>query len=564
MSLKREVSFVKVINISIFKHQFFHHLTTLLTGAITALPLYFQRSYPQFSTFLLLFIPVPLLLILFKYNKDKSYPLIPLLFTWASFSIGYHFAGCLWIFDTIKTFELGTIASYGAFISYALLASVNLLIFCLWWRCFGIRNPTSFLLPFASGCIILAIELFIPKPLGESTWSIALAKLEISEIIVSCLGSAGLSFLQIFVAVVFFQIIISFRFLVSAHSAHLNLVLLLLTIYFVHLHNKNHNLNLSQDTNQSSTLHIALISLNSNFNQANFTNSILERKLRNRVFNRYIKETRELVTKNELNKNPLLDIIFWPEASLSAEMTPESESIIQKLADEINTPILLGAYNNRSNRANTNALFLITPADKDLTALLSVQERTQTYDKQMLVPLGETELFNLGESFLGTTGSSTTALEAKNRGQYLSFLTNDSRIINILPVICYESLFSSFVNPLKETNFDFITVMTNEAHFNSAIERDHFLTASKLRAIENGVPLVRISNRGTSSVISSQGSLINKNHSHLGLVKEIVKVSLNKSTPIYLIYHNKELKTFLLLLSFIFCFWFRRDRNACF
>ncbi len=74
------------------------------------------------------------------------------------------------------------------------------------------------------------------------------------------------------------------------------------------------------------------------------------------------------------------------------------------------------------------------------------------------------------------------------------------------PLICYESIFSS--NVLDRTNPpDWLLNLTNDAWFGNSIgPHQHFHTA-RMRAVEEGMPLVRVAGGGISAVVDSYGRI---------------------------------------------------------
>ena len=81
----------------------------------------------------------------------------------------------------------------------------------------------------------------------------------------------------------------------------------------------------------------------------------------------------------------------------------------------------------------------------------------------------------------------------------------------------YEILFSNEVNRRISDNTKLIINITNDAWFGNTIGPYQHLALAKIRAVETGLPLVRVANTGISAFISPYG-------------EEIVKISLNKES----------------------------------
>ena len=81
---------------------------------------------------------------------------------------------------------------------------------------------------------------------------------------------------------------------------------------------------------------------------------------------------------------------------------------------------------------------------------------------------------------------------------------NSSQIFpsNILPLICYEVIFPSFVRKSISNNTDLLVNISNDGWFgNFSGPKQHFVHA-QFRSIELGIPMVRSSNKGISGLIS--------------------------------------------------------------
>ncbi|MGH7101763.1 MAG: apolipoprotein N-acyltransferase, partial [Acetobacteraceae bacterium] len=76
------------------------------------------------------------------------------------------------------------------------------------------------------------------------------------------------------------------------------------------------------------------------------------------------------------------------------------------------------------------------------------------------------------------------------------------------PLICYETIFSGQI--IGRTRPDWLVNITNDAWFgNTAGPRQH-LAAARMRAVEEGLPLLRAANTGISAAFTARGREIGR------------------------------------------------------
>jgi apolipoprotein N-acyltransferase len=86
---------------------------------------------------------------------------------------------------------------------------------------------------------------------------------------------------------------------------------------------------------------------------------------------------------------------------------------------------------------------------------------------------------------------------------------------DIVTLICYEILFSTEVSKRISNNTKLLINITNDAWFGKTIGPHQHWALAKIRAVELGLPLVRVANTGISAFISPYGD-------------EIVKIPINE------------------------------------
>ena len=124
------------------------------------------------------------------------------------------------------------------------------------------------------------------------------------------------------------------------------------------------------------------------------------------------------------------------------------------------------------------------------------------YDKRHLVPFGEFIPFRswipIPKITVGTVDFS--------RGSVRHSLTLPG-LPPIKPLICYEAIFPEMSEGAYPA---WILNITNDAWFGDSPGPYQHLAMSRVRAVEQGVPLIRVANTGMSAVIDSYGRVLKR------------------------------------------------------
>jgi apolipoprotein N-acyltransferase len=195
--------------------------------------------------------------------------------------------------------------------------------------------------------------------------------------------------------------------------------------------------------------------------------------------------------------------LIWPESAFPFFLAREPEALAQIAALLApGTVLITGAA-----RADESA-----PAGRVLRAYNSVYviDRDGSilgiYDKVHLVPFGEYLPFGaLLESF----GLQNLV---KQQG---GFIPGDRRrLLTIpgappaLPLVCYEIIFSGETASRGQARGGWMLNLTNDGWFGRSTGPYQHLQQARVRAIEEGLPLVRAANTGISAVIDPLGRVI--------------------------------------------------------
>ncbi len=130
---------------------------------------------------------------------------------------------------------------------------------------------------------------------------------------------------------------------------------------------------------------------------------------------------------------------------------------------------------------------------------------TQVYHKQHLVPFGEYIPFDKWLPALQRLSPIGVSLHA-GEPRLFEFTASGGRKVRIAPLICYEDTDPRLAATAKRMGADMIVLITNDSWFSNSAEAEAHASQAVLRAIETGLPIVRVGNSGVSGVIRPDGT----------------------------------------------------------
>jgi apolipoprotein N-acyltransferase len=192
---------------------------------------------------------------------------------------------------------------------------------------------------------------------------------------------------------------------------------------------------------------------------------------------------------------PVADLVVWPEAAVATYLH-RARPVFERIAEAARgAPVALGI-----NRVEGFRIY------NSLAVVGDEAELAGLYDKHHLVPFGE--YFPLGD-LAARVGISGLAAE-EGRGFSAGpgpRLLDLGPLGRALPLICYEAVFPDDVGGAAERP-DFLLQVTNDAWFGARSGPYQHLAQSRMRAAEQGLPMVRAANTGVSAMIDAQGRLV--------------------------------------------------------
>ena len=186
------------------------------------------------------------------------------------------------------------------------------------------------------------------------------------------------------------------------------------------------------------------------------------------------------------------DLVIWPETALPylIEGNPELPALIGQSGN--GAAVVVGLQRVEGVRG-WNSLQVFAPDGAVLA----------TYDKHHLVPFGEyIPLADLADDWLGISALAARTGNAFSAGPGPQVL-DLGPLGKVLPLICYEAVFPQDLRGTERPNW--LMQITNDAWFGTLTGPFQHAAQARLRAVEQGLPLVRVANTGVTEVVDARG-----------------------------------------------------------
>jgi apolipoprotein N-acyltransferase len=194
--------------------------------------------------------------------------------------------------------------------------------------------------------------------------------------------------------------------------------------------------------------------------------------------------------------------VIWPESALPFyldESKPALERLSWLLPQE--TVLITGALRRETDARGIRRYY------NSIQLFNSTGGKVGEYDKFHLVPFGE---YVPWRSLLARVGfrQLTQSHGAFTPGSGPQTL-NIPGAPSAGPLVCYEAIFPGAV-ALNEARPGWLVNVTNDGWFGDSLGPPQHLVQARLRAVEEGLPLVRAANTGISAVIDPYGRVLSQ------------------------------------------------------
>lgn len=240
------------------------------------------------------------------------------------------------------------------------------------------------------------------------------------------------------------------------------------------------------------------------------------------------------------------DLIVWPETSVPTLLNHADQALAAITRAAAGTPVVLGLQRTEDAQYFNSLIYL------DATGIVSGR-----YDKQHLVPFGEYVPLGDLAARIGIHGLAAQEGNGFSAGPGPQLLEMGA-LGMALPLICYEAVFPQDISGVSG-RADFLLQITNDAWFGTASGPQQHLAQAQMRAIEQGLPMIRAANTGVSAMIDPWGRIT----AHLPLGQAgFVDATLPQPRPATLYARTGDMPVFLLLLLAAFGLWGLQPRQS--
>ena len=192
---------------------------------------------------------------------------------------------------------------------------------------------------------------------------------------------------------------------------------------------------------------------------------------------------------------PRVDLVIWPETALPYWLE-ENPGLAEAIGVAAGVPVVVGLQRVDGLRA-WNGLSVLAP---DGAVLAS-------YDKHHLVPFGEYLPFgDVLFDWLGISAFASQAGAGYSAGPGPQVLDLGPKLGRMLPLICYEAVFPQDLRGAGRA--DWLMQITNDAWFGDLTGPFQHAAQARLRAVEQGLPLIRVANTGVTAVYDARGRVL--------------------------------------------------------
>lgn len=229
-------------------------------------------------------------------------------------------------------------------------------------------------------------------------------------------------------------------------------------------------------------------------------------------FQKFYRDLQEHIILSKAPSQEKIDLIIWSEASLPVIPYDYLDHSVKEIIKSI-IPEEGYLFTSSIEEKNSGELKIYT----SLIGIEASGKKIFSYPKYHLLPFGEYIPFR---SFINIDKITAGTIDF-TPGELGLYINKFKQIPAFKPLICYEAIFpgeakqalKSYKVDFKEIeskDFEWLLNITNDVWFGNSIGPYQHFYMHRMRAIEQGKPLIRTANNGISAIIDSYGRIIKR------------------------------------------------------
>lgn len=204
-------------------------------------------------------------------------------------------------------------------------------------------------------------------------------------------------------------------------------------------------------------------------------------------------------------ENAPCDLVAWPETSLECPLpfAPYEEAICSNVCARFGTRLLAGST---LVLHEGHAGEILSPV-ANAAWIFSEDGAGEPYRKRHLIPFGEYVPLDERLPFLQRLCPAGVSCTPGDAPRVFSVPLRAGGEARVSPLICFEDTAPRVARGAAR-GADFLAAISNDAWFRGSCEAEQHHLEASWRAIENGLPLLRVSNTGGAALVDPSGATL--------------------------------------------------------
>jgi apolipoprotein N-acyltransferase len=203
----------------------------------------------------------------------------------------------------------------------------------------------------------------------------------------------------------------------------------------------------------------------------------------------------------ELSRSALetpADLLAWPESMYRRAQTDAGDAFLRALAHDLGTPLLTGASRAPGAGRGWRNVAVLEPGDGGARGLAEKAHPVAVFERAPEGPVARA---------LASVGLWSGSIERGDRAAPLPLRRARGSAVACGVLVCFDASFPEVARELRRSGADVLVAIANEAETGVWSAQLH-ARATRMRAIESGIAIVRVANTGPSLWIDARGRVV--------------------------------------------------------